>query len=78
MVVAMIAMRVMQMTVMQIINVVVVPDCSMSTVRAVLMVVVSMMWFVAGAHVEAPWLKRSRQLGWPNAQRVDRSDTAAR
>jgi hypothetical protein len=73
----MIAVRMMQMTVMQIINVIVVIDCSMSTVRAMLMVVVSVMWFVTGAHVEAPWLKRSRQLGWPNTQRVDRSDSAA-
>ncbi|MFL9963818.1 hypothetical protein PQR02_22680 [Paraburkholderia sediminicola] len=73
----MIAVRVMQMTVMQIINVIVVPDCSMSTVRAMLMVVASVMWFVAGAHVKAPWFKRSRQSEWPNAQRVDRSDSAA-
>ena len=73
----MIAVRMMQMTVMQIINMTVVLDCSMSTVRAMLMVVVSVMWFVAGAHVDAPWLKRSRQLRWPNAQRVDRIDSAA-
>ncbi len=72
----MIAVRMMQMTVMQIINVIVVLDCSMSTVRAMLMVVVSVMWFVAGAHVDAPWLKRSRQLVWPNAQRVGRRDWA--
>jgi hypothetical protein len=38
-------------------------DRSMSTVRAMLVVVVSVMWFVAGAHMEAPWWKRSRQLG---------------
>jgi hypothetical protein len=42
------------MTIMQIINVIVVLDCSMSTVGAMLMVVVSVMWFVAGAHVDAP------------------------
>ena len=77
MLVYMIAVRMMQMTVMQIINVIVVLDCSMSTVGAMLMVVVSVMWFVAGAHVDAPWLKRSRQLRWPNAQRVDRRDSAA-
>jgi len=77
MLVYMIAVRMMQMTVMQIINVIVVLDCSMSTVRAMLMVVVSVMWFVAGAHGEAPWLKRSRELGRPNAQRVDRRDSAA-
>jgi hypothetical protein len=71
----MIGVRMMQMTIMQIINVIVVLDCSMSTVGAMLMVVVSVMWFVAGAHEEAPWLKRSRQLGRPNAQRVDRSDS---
>ena len=55
MLVYMIAVRMMQMTVMQIINVIVVLDRSMSTVRAMLMVVVSVMWFVAGAHVDAPW-----------------------
>jgi hypothetical protein len=64
----MIAVRMVQMTVVQIINVTVVPDCSMSTVRAMLMVVMSVMGFVAGAHTETPWLKRSRQLGWLNAQ----------
>ncbi|WP_277043388.1 hypothetical protein [Caballeronia mineralivorans] len=77
MLVYMIAVRMMQMTVMQIINVIVVLDRSMSTVRAMLVVVLSVMWFVAGAHVDAPWLKRSRQLRWPNAQRVDRRDSAA-
>ncbi|MFM0093574.1 recombinase family protein [Paraburkholderia sediminicola] len=46
-----IAVRMMQMTVMQIVNVIVVLDRSVSTVRAMLMVVVSVMWFVAGAHV---------------------------
>jgi hypothetical protein len=74
----MIAVRMMQMTVMQIVNVTVVLDCSVSTVRAMLMVVVSVMWFVAGALVRAPWLKRSRQLGWQNAQRVERGDSVAR
>jgi hypothetical protein len=54
MLVYMIAVRMMQMTVMQIINVIVVLDRSMSTVRAMLMVVMSVMWFVAGAHVDAP------------------------
>ncbi len=72
-----IGVRMMQMTVMQIINVIVVLDRSMSTVRAMLVVVLSVMWFVAGAHVDAPWLKRSRQLGWPTAQRVDRRDSGA-
>lgn len=56
----MIAVRMMQMTV--------VLDCSMSTVRAMLMVVMSVMRFVAGAHAEAPWLTRSCQSGWVNAQ----------
>jgi hypothetical protein len=46
----MIAVRVMQMTVMQVINMIVVRDRSMSAVRAMLMVVVSVMRFVAGAH----------------------------
>jgi hypothetical protein len=73
----MIAVRMMQMPVMQIINMIVVLDGSMSAVRAMLMVVVSVMWFVAGAHAEAPWLQRSGMLGWPNAQRVDRGDLAA-
>jgi hypothetical protein len=72
-----IGVRMMQMTVMQIINVIVVLDRSMSTVRAMLVVVLSVMWFVAGAHVDAPWLMRSRQLGWPTAQRVDRSGSGA-
>jgi hypothetical protein len=71
----MIAVRMMQMTVMQIINMIVVLDCSMPTVRAMLMVVVGVMWFVAGAHVDTPW--GSRQLGWPNAQQVGRSNSAA-
>jgi hypothetical protein len=74
----MIAVRVMQMTVMQVINMIVVRDRSMSAVRAVLMVVVSVMRFVAGAHVKPPWLKRSRQLGWRNEQQADMSDSAAR
>jgi hypothetical protein len=72
-----IAVRMMQMTVMQIINVIAVLDRGVSAVRAMLMVVVSVMWFVAGAHVKPPWLKRSRQLGWSNPRRVDRSDPGA-
>ncbi|APA90320.2 hypothetical protein BJG93_32410 (plasmid) [Paraburkholderia sprentiae WSM5005] len=74
----MIAVRVMQMTVMQLINMIVVLDRSMSAVRAMLMVVVSVVRFVAGAHVKPPWLKRCRQLGWSNPQRVDSNDPTAR
>jgi hypothetical protein len=63
----MIAVRMMQMTVMHVINVIAVLDCCMSTVRAMPMVVVCVMGFVAGAHGAAPGLKRSRPLGRPNA-----------
>jgi hypothetical protein len=44
----MIAMRMMQVTIMQVI------DMSVSAVRAVLMVVVGMMRFITGTHTEAP------------------------
>jgi hypothetical protein len=44
----MIAVHMMQMTVVQIVDVIVVLDCRMPTVRTVLMVVVGVMRFVAG------------------------------
>jgi hypothetical protein len=50
----MIGMRMVQMAVMQIIDVTVVLDCGMPTVRAMLMVVMGVMRFVAGAHLDAP------------------------
>ncbi|WP_157915114.1 hypothetical protein [Paraburkholderia acidicola] len=73
----MIAVRVMQMPVMEIIGVIVVPDRSMPTAGAMLVVVVSVMGFVAGAHLGAPWLMGSRQPGGPNAQRVGWIDPLA-
>jgi hypothetical protein len=48
MLIYMIAVRMMQMTVVQIVDVIVVLDCRMPTVRTVLMVVVGVMRFVAG------------------------------
>jgi hypothetical protein len=48
MLVDMIAVHMMQMTVVQIVDVIVVLDCRMPTVRTVLMVVVGVMRFVAG------------------------------
>jgi hypothetical protein len=50
----MIAMRMMQVTIMQVIDMIAVPDSSVSAVRAVLMVVVGMMRFITGTHTEAP------------------------
>ena len=68
MLVCMIAVRMMQMTVVQIVDVIVVLDCRMPTVRAVLMVVVGVMRFVAGgAHADAPCFKRRFQRERPSA-----------
>jgi hypothetical protein len=50
----MIAMRMMQVPIMQVIDMIAVFDGRVPAVRAVLMVVVGMMGFVAGAHLEAP------------------------
>jgi len=75
MLVYMIAVRMMQMSHADN-HVIVVLDRSMSTVRAMLMVVVSVMWLLQ-VLMWMPWLKHSRQLGRPNAQRVDRRDSAA-
>jgi hypothetical protein len=50
----MIGMRMMQVPVMQVIDVIAMFDGRVPAVRAVLMVVVGMMGFVAGAHLEAP------------------------
>lgn len=50
----MITMRMMQMSIMQIIDMIAVPDGGMATVRAMLVVVVGMMGFVAGAHGDTP------------------------
>jgi hypothetical protein len=50
----MIAMRMMQVTIMQVIDMIAVLDSSVSAVRAVLMVVVGMMRFITGTHTEAP------------------------
>jgi hypothetical protein len=49
MLVYMVAVHMMQMTVVQIVDVIVVLDCRVPTVRAVLMVVVGVMRFVAGS-----------------------------
>src|SRR5579864_4996431 len=49
-----IVMRMVQMPIMQIIDVIAVPDSGMATVRAMLMVVMGMVGFVATAHREAP------------------------
>jgi hypothetical protein len=54
MLVYVIAVRMMQMAVVQIIDVTVVLDCGMPTVRAMLMIVLGVMRFVANAHVDAP------------------------
>jgi hypothetical protein len=43
---------------MQVIDVTIVLDCGMTTVCAVLMVVMGMMRFVAGAHADAPRFNR--------------------
>jgi hypothetical protein len=61
----MIAMRMMQVTIMQVIDMIAMPDGGVPAVRAVLMVVVGMMRFVAGAHTEAP------RFIW-HCQRIDR------
>jgi hypothetical protein len=50
----MIAMRMMQVPIMQVIDMIAMFDGRVPAVRAVLMVVVVMMGFVAGAHLEAP------------------------
>jgi len=50
----MIAMRMVQMSIMQIIDMVAMPDGGMSAVGAMLMVVMGVMGFVAGAHAYAP------------------------
>jgi len=49
-----VTMWMMQMPIMQIVDVVAVPDSGMSAVRAMLMVMVGMMRFVACAHRETP------------------------
>jgi len=53
----MVAMRMMQMTVMQIIDVIIVLDCGMPTVGAVFMLMIGMMSLIAGSHLGAPCLK---------------------
>jgi hypothetical protein len=50
----MIAMRMMQVPIMQVIDMIAMFDGRVPAVRAVLMVVVGMMRFVASAHTEAP------------------------
>jgi len=50
----MIAMRMVQMSIMQVIDMVAMPDGGMSAVGAMLMVVMGVMGFVAGAHACAP------------------------
>jgi uncharacterized membrane protein HdeD (DUF308 family) len=65
MLVYMIAVRMMHMTVVQIVDVIVVLDCRMPTVCAMLMLVVGVMRFVAGsAHGDAPCFKRRCQREW--------------
>ncbi|WP_208116528.1 hypothetical protein [Paraburkholderia sp. BL10I2N1] len=54
MLVYMIAVRVMQMTVMQIVDVIVMPDRCVAAIRTMLMVVMRMVWFVTGAHGDSP------------------------
>ncbi|MBB5443753.1 MULTISPECIES: hypothetical protein [unclassified Paraburkholderia] len=51
-----IAMGMVQVTIMQIVNVIAMPYRSVSAVRTVLMVMMGMMRFVAGAHSDAPRL----------------------
>jgi len=46
----MIAVGMMQMTIMQIVDMVTVPDCSVSAVRPMLMIMMGMMLFGTGAH----------------------------
>jgi hypothetical protein len=50
----MIAMRMMQVAIMQVIDMIAMFDGRVPAVRAVLMVVVGMMGFVAGFHLKAP------------------------
>lgn len=45
-----VAMRMVQMTVVQVVDVVAMPDCRMPAVRTVLVIVMGVMRFVAGAH----------------------------
>jgi hypothetical protein len=52
----MIAMRMVQMAIMQVVDVVAMPDGRVPAARAVLVVVMGMMGFIAGAHVDAPQL----------------------
>lgn len=47
-------MGMVQMPIMQIIDVIAVPDSGMATVRSVLMLVVRVVWFVTGAHGDSP------------------------
>jgi hypothetical protein len=49
-----IGMWMVQMPIMQIIDVIVVPDSGMATIRAVLMIVIRVVCFVTGAHVDSP------------------------
>ena len=61
----MIGMRMMQVPVMQVIDVITMFDGRMPAVRAMLMVVVGMMGFVAGAHLEAPHFTwHCQRNGW--------------
>ncbi|WP_199731518.1 hypothetical protein [Paraburkholderia sp. RAU2J] len=50
----MITVRVMQVTVVQIVDVIVMPDRRVAACRTVLMIVMGMMWFVTGAHGDSP------------------------
>ncbi|WP_166656260.1 hypothetical protein [Paraburkholderia sp. BL10I2N1] len=54
MLIYMIAVRVMQVTVMQVIDVIVMSDRRVAAIRTVLMVVMRMVWFVTGAHGDSP------------------------
>jgi len=54
----MIAVRMVQMAIMEIVDVVAMFNCGVATVRTVLMVVVGVVRFVAGAHADAPRLAR--------------------
>jgi hypothetical protein len=58
----MIGMRMMQVPVMQVVDVIAMFDGRVPAVGAVLMVMVGMMGFVAGAHLEAPRFARDCQL----------------
>lgn len=52
----MIGMRVVQMSIMQIVDMIAVPDGRVPAVRPVLVIVMGMMRFIAGAHDYAPQL----------------------